>query len=91
MSTIKIPRMSTGIERTFKLITNVGQEPALYREFLLHFIHYYDSDGTKLSTKLDKSMPGRVYRVAQNNERSLHGDYEFTFPDGVTRRLISHS
>jgi hypothetical protein len=86
---MKLPKMSTGLERTFRPVTPPGTEPMIYKEFLLHFIHYYDSDGAKLSSKLDKTIPGRLYREAKANERSLDGEYSFTFPDGITRRLIS--
>lgn len=86
---MKIPRMSTGLERTFRPVTPYGQQPVIYQEFMLHFLHYYDNDGTKLSSKLDKSIPGRFYKEALANERTLDGEYTFLFPDGVTRRLIS--
>ncbi len=86
---MKLPKMSTGIERTFRPVTPPGTQPMLYREFLLHFIHYYDVDGAKLSSKLDKTIQGRLYKEALANEHSLGGEYMFTFQDGVTRRLIS--
>jgi hypothetical protein len=89
MSTIKLPKMSTGIERTFRQATPPGAEPVYYREYILHYIHYYDTDGTKLSSKLDKTIPGMLYRAAKENERSMEGEYTYTFPDGVTRRLIA--
>lgn len=81
--------MSTGIERTFRAITPYGAPITLYKEFLLHFIHYYDSDGSKLQTKLDKTIPGQIYREALTHEHSLDGEYTFTFQDGITRRLIA--
>lgn len=89
MSGIRIPKMTTGIERVFRRVSPVGQTPELYREFLLHFIHYMDTDGTKLSSKLDKSIPGMFYREAKPHEHSIHGEYEYTFPDGITRRIIA--
>lgn len=88
-SGIKIPKMTTGIERVFRKVSPPGVQPEIYREFLLHFIHYMDVDGTKLSSKLDKSIPGNYYREAKNNEHSMHGDYTYTFPDGVTRRIVA--
>lgn len=89
MTTIKIPKMTTGIERVFRRVSPPGVQPEVYREFLLHFIHYMDTDGSKLSSKLDKTIPGMFYREARGNEHSIHGEYEYTFPDGVTRRIIA--
>lgn len=88
--TLPIPRMTTGLERVFRKVSPPGQTPEVYREFMLHFIHYLDKDGTKLSSKLDKTIPGGYYREAQPNEHSAYGEeYTYTFPhDGVTRRII---
>lgn len=84
----KLPKMTTGMERIFRRVSPPGQEPVIYQEFLLHYIHYMDKDGSKLSSKLDKSIPGNYYREARGNEHSLYGEYTYTFPDGVTRRII---
>lgn len=87
---LPIPKMSTGIERVFRRVTPHGQTPVLYREFMLHFIHYLDTDGTKLKSKLDKTVPGMYYREAGPNEHSLYGEYTYTFPeDGVTRHIVA--
>lgn len=87
---IPIPKMSTGIERIFRRVSPPGTSPTIYREFMLHFIHYIGPDGTKLSTKLDKTIPGMYYREAAAGEHSLYGEYEYTFPeDGITRRIIA--
>lgn len=87
---LPIPKMTTGIERIFRRVTPVGQQPVLYREFMLHFIHYLDKDGSKLSTKLDKTIPGMYYREAGPNEHSLYGEYNYTFPeDGITRHIVA--
>lgn len=82
--------MSTGIERVFRQVSPHGHTPMIFQEFILHFIHKIDPrDGTKLSSKLDKSIPGLYYREAKQNEHSGHGEYTYTFPDGVTRRIIA--
>jgi len=66
MVDVPTPKMTTGMERVFKQVTPFGQTPVIYQEFLLHFIHRIDPrDGTKLSTKLDKSIPGMYYREAR--------------------------
>jgi hypothetical protein len=41
-----------------------------------------------MSSKLDKQIQGKLYKLALGNERSLHGEAEYAFPDGVTRRLV---
>lgn len=84
------PKMTTGMERVFRQVTPPGRTPVIYQEFMLHFVHRIDpQDGTKLSTKLDKSIPGMYYREASPTEHSLYGEYTYTFPDGVTRRIIA--
>ena len=88
--TLKIPKMTTGMERIFRRVSPPGVNPVIYQEFMLHFIHYMDTDGSKLRTKLDKSIPGMYYREAGPTEHSLYGEYTYTFPeDQVTRRIIA--
>jgi hypothetical protein len=88
--TLKIPKMTTGMERIFRRVSPPGVNPTVYQEFMLHFIHYMDTDGSKLRTKLDKTIPGMYYREAGPNEHSLYGEYTYTFPeDGVSRRIIA--
>lgn len=89
---LKLPqtRMTTGVERIFRRVTPAGQTPVMYQEFMLHFIHFLDTDGTKLRTKLDKSVAGMYYREAGPNEHSLYGEYNYTFPeDGITRHIVA--
>lgn len=87
---LPIPKMNTGLERVFRRVTNVGQVPVIYREYMLHFIHYMDTDGSKLRSKLDKTVPGYYYREAKAGEHSNYGEYTYTFPeDGITRRIIA--
>jgi hypothetical protein len=79
-------KMSTGIEKVFRGIEN---HPGLYREVILHWIHFInESTGEIMSSKLDKQIQGKLYKLALGNERSLHGEAEYAFPDGVTRRLV---
>lgn len=87
---VPTPKMSTGIERIFRQVTPPGRNPVIYQEFMLYMIHTIDPrDGTKLSTKLDKSIPGMYFREAGPTEHSLYGEYTYTFQDGVTRRIIA--
>lgn len=71
----RTPRMTTGIERTFR-----PTHDGLYREVLLHFIHFIDDSGKVVSSKLDKTILGKLYKIADGNERSLHGEVEYTLP-----------
>lgn len=79
--------MTTGIERVFRPTQDAG----VYREVFLHFIHFLDAEGVITRSKLEKQMPGKLYRVIQPGEeyRSLHGEVEYEFPDGVTRRMVA--
>lgn len=79
-------KMSTGIEIVFRGIENY---PGLYREVIIHWIHFInESTGEIVSSKLDKQIPGKLFKLASGNERSLHGEVMYTFPDGVSRRLV---
>jgi len=69
-------RMTTGIERVFRETFD-----GMYREITLHWIHFLDDNGNILSSKLDKSTPGRLYKLANGSERSLYGEIEYKFPD----------
>jgi len=82
-------RMTTGIERVFRPLPD-----GLYREVLLHWVHYLNESGEKTSSKLQKQIEGQLY-IAMNEDpskkqyRSIHGEVEYTFPDGTTRRLVA--
>ena len=80
-------RMTTGIERVFRPMPD-----GLYREILLHWIHYLDSDGNKTSSKMHKQIEGPLYRAMRPDEinrKSIHGDIEYSFPDGTVSRLVA--
>ncbi len=68
--------MTTGVERTFRKTFD-----GLYREIFLHFIHFLDENGNIVSSKLDKSINGKLYKIAEGNERSLYGEVEYKLPD----------
>lgn len=78
-------RMTTGIERAFRRTPD-----GYYREVFLHFIHFTDPKGYK-SSKLDKMIPGKLWKVARPDERSMYGECEYVFPDsedGKPTRLV---
>jgi len=81
-------RMTTGIERVFRAAAPGG---VLYREWLLHWIHFLDDSGNIISSKLDKSIQGQLYRrPAGPQEHSSHGEIWYTFPeDSEPTRLIA--
>jgi len=70
------PRMTTGVERVFRATFD-----GLYREIFLHWIHFLDGNSNIIRTKLDKSVKGRLYKIAGPNERSMYGEVEYKFPD----------
>lgn len=79
-------KMSAGIERVYRPIAN---KEGVFREIILHWIHFLNpSTGEIISSKLDKQIPGKLYKIARDNERSLYGEVIYKFPDGVERRLV---
>lgn len=69
-------RMTTGVERVFRATFD-----GLYREILLHWIHHLDAEGNVVRSRLDKSVKGRLYKVATGDERSQYGEVEYKFPN----------
>jgi len=56
----------------------------------MHYIHFLAEDGTVQKSKLDKMIEGKFYKEAINTvERSVHGETEYQFPDGQTKRLLA--
>ena len=78
-------RMTTGVERVFRPTYD-----GLYREIYLHWIHFLDKDGKITRTKLDKSIKGKLFKLAGEHERSGYGEVEYKFPDSEAAvRLIA--
>jgi len=78
-------RMNTSIEIVFKKLPD-----GTCREYMLHFINFLSDDGKIESSKLDKRIPGRLFKIATGNERSLYGEVEYTFPGEDTPvRLVA--
>lgn len=69
-------RMTTSMERVFKKLPD-----GLIREVVLHYVHFIDEQGNVVSSKLDKSIPGRLYKRATEGERTLGGEVVYQFPD----------
>lgn len=81
-------KMATGIERVFRHVHLEGYSgDPLFREVHMHYIHFINPDGTVRKSKLDKMVEGKLW-MESKNQRSIHGECEYTFPDGVARRLI---
>ena len=76
-------RMTSSIERVFRAINFAGYNgPAIYREIFLHWVHFIDPETSKtIGSKLDKNILGDFYRVAKDNENSIHGIIEYKFPN----------
>jgi hypothetical protein len=62
----------------------------LYQEIYLHYIVYKNEAGEIIKTKLDKTIKGKLYKIAKDNERSSYGEIEHIFP-GTTEpvRLLA--
>jgi hypothetical protein len=55
---------------------------------LHQYIHFLAEDGTIVSSKLDKIIPGKYFKEAGEGERTLDGVVQYTFPNGDTKILI---
>lgn len=79
--------MGTSIERIFKPTS----DPHVFQEIYLHFINFFNDGGQKISSKLDKQIPGKLYRLVGDKEErhSIHGEVEYTFPSGERRKLVA--
>jgi hypothetical protein len=78
-------RMNTAVERVFRALPN-----GLFKEIYLHYIHFLNEDGSVRNSKLDKQIEGKLYKLADKNDRSLYGDVEYTFPgDDKPVRLVA--
>ena len=70
-------RMTTSMERVFKKLPD-----GLIREITLHYIHFLADNGEIISTKLDKTISGKLFKRAINeNEHSMYGEVLYQFPD----------
>lgn len=69
-------RMSSSVERVFRYT-----QEGLYREVWLHWIHFLDEEGQLKSTKLDKTIQGKLWKIAKPNERSVFGECMHKFPE----------
>jgi len=78
-------RMTTSVERVFKKLPD-----GLIREITISYIHFLNAAGDIIRSKLDKSIPGRLFKRATENERSQYGEVMYLFPDEeVPVRLIA--
>jgi hypothetical protein len=81
-------RMTTGIERVFRQMPD-----GLYREVLLHWIHFMDDKGERVSSKIQKQIEGKLYKPILNEHddkyRSIHGEVNYELPNGTTIRLVA--
>lgn len=68
--------MNTSIERVFRRTPE-----GYFREFWLHFINFIGEDGQIRSSKLDKTIPGGLWKVAREGERSMYGECDYQFPE----------
>jgi hypothetical protein len=77
-------RMNTSIERVFRRLPN-----GLYKEFYLHYLQFINEDGSLQSSKLDKQIPGRLYKKS-DTQISAYGEVEYLFPgDAKPTRLVA--
>lgn len=70
-------RWRAGVEKTFRYV-----QPGIYREMTLFLLHKTNEGGDILSTKIDRIDHGLLYKIGRPGERSLHGQYDWTLPDG---------
>ena len=70
-----LQRMSTGMEKVFRRTSD-----GYYREYTLHWLYFIDEAGLKTS-KLDKEIPGMLWKVARPGEHSTSGECMYQFPE----------
>lgn len=69
--------MCTSVERVFRPMPD-----GLFREITLHFINFLNDDRSIRSTKLDKEIPGKLYKLAgSDSEQSQYGEVMYKFPN----------
>lgn len=78
-------KMCTSMERVFRPLPN-----GLYREIILHFINFLNEDRSIRSSKLDKEVLGKLYKIAgSDREVSQYGEVSYKFPgDDEPVRLL---
>ncbi len=70
--------MCTSVEKVFRPLPD-----GLFQEIILHFINFMNDDRSIRSTKLDKEILGRLYKLARNDtDRSQYGEVWYQFPGG---------
>jgi hypothetical protein len=61
----------------------------LYQQLTYHMIKIEDNNGN-ITSKIDKTIIGPIFREATVNERSIHGEAEWIDPNtGVKKWLIA--
>ena len=86
MSDLRTQKMCTSVERVFRPMPD-----GLFREIILQFINFLNEDRTIRSSKLDKEIPGGLYKIARSDtEISQYGEIMYTFPgDDKPVRLLA--
>lgn len=70
-------KMNTKVQRVFRRTPD-----GYFLEIMLHFLEFYNEDGSLRSSKLDKEVSsGKFWRVARPGERSPYGEADYLFPD----------
>jgi len=69
-------KMNTTVQRVFRRTPD-----GLFQEVYLHFLNFLNEDGSLRSSKLDKEVLGKLWRVARPGERSGYGEVDHLFPD----------
>lgn len=76
-------RINPKTERQFK-----KRQDGLYQEFHYQIIELDYGNG-KVERKIDRVIPGGIYREGTIHEHSIHGEAEIIDEGGIARRLIA--
>jgi hypothetical protein len=76
--------VTTKITKNFLLRTD-----GYYQEVIEHWLVYTDSTNGSSNQKLEKRIPGGIYREGAAHEHSVAGEAEFRDSNGISHRLIA--
>jgi hypothetical protein len=65
----------------------IKRKDGFFQEIINHYLHFVDETGKKI-TKLDKQIPGILFKEARDGERSSYGEAFVTTSDNRQVRII---
>ena len=63
------------------------RQDGLYQQLIYHVIKIEDNNGN-ITSKIDKIIPGGIYREGSYHERSVHGESEWVDPNTGEKKWL---